>query len=201
MLTWCLRREPLGAGVSVLDLCAGSGVLAIAAALRGARATAIDVSRRAALSVALNAQLNGLEVEVMRGDLFAPVAGRRFNLIVSNPPYVPSVTDELPSGGLARSWEAGTSGRVFIDRICRKAVDYLHPGGALLLVHSTVCGEAETIDALVRTGLSTEIVWRHHGRLGPLMAARADRLRRQGRLREGDHEDVVVVRAARPASP
>src|SRR5437763_2724499 len=98
MLAEHVRRERLTGDAGVLDLCAGSGVLAITAALCGARSvTAVDVSRRAVLAIRLNAQLNGVSVRAVRGDLFAPVAGRRFGLIVSNPPYVPSAGADLPT--------------------------------------------------------------------------------------------------------
>src|SRR5437660_1567412 len=108
MLADCLAQEPIGTGTRVLDLCTGSGLLALTAALRGASTVvAVDVSRRAVLSAQLNASLNGVTVRALRGDLFAPVRGRRFDLIVSNPPYVPGASSELPRRGAARAWEAG----------------------------------------------------------------------------------------------
>src|SRR5579875_2447502 len=89
MLAAHLRREP-PTRRTVLDLCAGSGVLAMVAALEGAaHVTAVDVSRRAVVAVRLNALLNGVRVEALRGDLFVPLSGRRFDLIVTNPPYLP----------------------------------------------------------------------------------------------------------------
>lgn len=195
MLADQLRRERLGPGVSVLDLCTGSGHLAMVAALAGASAVAIDVSRRAMLSVRLNALLNGVKVTALRGDLFAPVAGRRFDVIVSNPPYLPHPDEELPQRGLARATEAGPRGRAFIDRICARVGEHLTPGGALLLVHSSVCGERETLQALSAQGLEAEVVHRHRGRLGPRLQARADWLRAEGLLLPGDQEDVIVFRA------
>jgi release factor glutamine methyltransferase len=195
MLADHLRRERLGPGVSVLDLCTGSGHLAVVAALTGAPTVAIDVSRRAVLSAWLNARLNGVRVTALRGDLFEPVAGRRFDVIVSNPPYLPDPDDELPRRGLARAWEAGTRGREFLDRICVRVKDYLAPGGVLLLVHSTVCGERETLDALSAHGLVPDVVFRHRGPLGPRLHARVDWLRERGLLLEGDQEELIIVRA------
>src|SRR3712207_1081887 len=112
-----LREQTLPPRASVLDLCTGSGILALTAALRGARSvTAIDVSRRAVLTARLNARLNGVRVRALRGDLFNPVAGQRFDAIVSNPPYVPAATDELPDRGPERAWDAGRDGRALLDR-------------------------------------------------------------------------------------
>ena len=195
MLADQLRRERLGPGVRVLDLGTGSGHLAVVAALAGASATAVDVSRRALLSARLNARLNGVRVTALRGDLFAPVAGRRFNVIVSNPPYLPHPDEKLPEHGLARAVDAGPRGRAFIDRICAQVGEHLTPGGVLLLVHSSVCGERETLDALSRRGLQANVVYRHRGPLGPILHARVDYLRAQGMLLPGDQEEVIVVRA------
>jgi release factor glutamine methyltransferase len=195
MLADQLRRERLGPGVEVLDLCTGSGHLAVVAALEGASAVAVDVSRRAVASARLNALVNGVWVTALRGDLFEPVAGRRFDVIVSNPPYLPHPDEELPTRGLARAIDAGPRGRAFLDRICAQAREHLTPGGILLLVHSSVCGEQATIDALAAHGLQTNVVFRHRGPLGPRLQARVDWLRAEGMLLPGDQEDVIVFRA------
>ncbi len=195
MLADQLRRERLGPGVRVLDLCTGSGHLAVVAALTGATTVAIDVSRRAMLSVRLNARLNGVRVTALRGDLFAPVAGRRFDVIVSNPPYLPHPNEALPQRGLARAVDAGQRGRAFLDRICAQVGEHLTPSGVLLLVHSSVCGERETLEALSARGLDAEVAYRHRGPLGPRLRARVDWLRAQGLLLPGDQEDVIIFRA------
>jgi len=195
MLADQLRRERLGPGVSVLDLCTGSGHLAVVAALAGASAVGIDISRRAMLSVHLNALLNGVRVTALRGDLFAPVAGRRFDVIVSNPPYLPHPDEQLPERGLARAIDAGPRGRAFLDRICAQVGEHLTPGGVLLLVHSSVCGERETLEALSASGLQAEVVYRHRGALGPILQSRVDWLRAEGLLLPDDQEDVLIFRA------
>ncbi len=194
MLVERLRRERSHPDASALDLCTGSGVLAIAAAQVGyAPVVAVDVSRAAVATAALNARLNGVHVDARRGDLFSPVVGRRFDLIVVNPPYVPSPL-ELPRQGLARAWEGGEDGRVFIDRICDEAAAHLHPGGVLLLVHSGVCGEQASLDALRSGGLDAGVVQRHRGPLGPILQGRQDWLRSRGLL-AGDEEELLVIRA------
>jgi release factor glutamine methyltransferase len=164
MLAEHLRRERLGPEISVLDLCTGSGLLALVAAARGASSTAIDVSRRALASVRLNAAVNRVRVTALRGDLFEPVAGRRFDLIVSNPPYLPDPEEALPARGPARAWDAGPSGRAFLDRICAGVGEHLNPGGALLLIHSSVCGERQTLEALSARGLEARTAWPPAGR-------------------------------------
>src|SRR5581483_11200196 len=74
---------------SALDLGTGCGILALLAADHAGRVVATDVNPRAVNMAAFNARLNGLEnVEALTGDLLAPVRGRRFGLIVANPPFV-----------------------------------------------------------------------------------------------------------------
>ena len=197
LLADCLRRE-LSPGARVADICTGSGVLAVTAALHGAGAvSATDCSRRAVWSARLNARLNGVAVVAVRGDLLTPLGARQFDLIVSNPPYVPAENDDLPSRGAARAWDAGRNGRALIDRLCDEAPAHLRPGGALLLVHSSVCGERSTIERLRSRGLETEVMARRRGALGPILAARARALQERGLLPPGEVEEIIVIRARR----
>lgn len=192
MLDRALGEEDLS-GASVLDLCTGSGLLAIAAARAGAAATAVDVSRRAVLTVRLNARLNGVRVTAVRGRLFEPLGSARFDVIVSNPPYVPSPQEELPRRGPSRAWAAGRDGRAVLDEICDHAARHLRPGGVLLLTHSSLIGEDITVDRLAAAGLGEiQVVARQPGPLGPLMRAQ----QRQGTVPSGIvEEEVVIVRA------
>jgi release factor glutamine methyltransferase len=198
--TWLLaerlRREPALRGGSVLDLCTGTGALAIAAALEGAgEVTAVDASRLAVLAARVNARLNGARVRALRGDLFAPLGDERFDVIVSNPPYVPAGADNPKLQRPRRAYYGGHDGRALIDRVCAGLPAHLRPGGVALLVQSSVCGEHETLRALHAGGLRAEVVERRRGPLGPLMRARAPELRRRGLLPpDGDEEELLVFR-------
>jgi release factor glutamine methyltransferase len=200
--TWLLaaaaRDEPRLRGGRVLDLCTGSGAVAIKAARAGARAvTAVDVSRRAVWTVRLNARLNGVRVDARRGDLLGAVPGERFELICANPPYLPEAADALPRGRTPRHTEAGPTGRAFLDRIIATAPAHLAPGGVLLVVHSSVNGEQATLERMGAAGLHASVAVRRHGPLGPLLAARAPLLEQRGLLAPGEREeDVLVVRGA-----
>ena len=193
----------LAPGARVLDVCTGSGYLAIRAALAGARrVTAVDVSRRAVLATRLNARLNGVRVDARRGDLLDPVRGERFDLVVSNPPYLPAADDALPRRGARRAWDAGRDGRVLLDRLIAAVPGVLAPGGTLLLVHSSVCGEAETLERLEAAGLATTVRIRRPGALGPRLAARTEMLEARGLLGAGQREEeLLVISATRPRSP
>jgi release factor glutamine methyltransferase len=197
--TWLLaavmRNQPQLRGGAALDVCTGSGAIAISAALAGARSvTAVDISRRAVLTARLNARLNGVRVEAVRGSLLDAVPGRRFDVIVSNPPYLPADDDALPARGRARHTEAGTTGRILLDRLIDAAPRHLTPGGILLVTHSSVNGEGATLERMRAAGLEPTVAERRHGALGPLLAARAPRLEARGMLAPGERsEDLLVV--------
>lgn len=200
MLAAHVARAPLRTGARVLELCPGSGIAAVAAARRGCDVTAVDVSRRAVLTATANARLNGTRVRAVRGDLLAPLDGRSFHLIAANPPYLPGNSGDLPGSGPERAWEGGSDGRTLLDRILAAAPPRLEPGGVLLLVHSSVCGEEETLAALRRAGLEPEVRERRCGPLGPLLADRAEELAEKGLLGDGKpEEDVLVISGRRPA--
>jgi len=189
-------------GGDVLELGTGSGAIAVSAARAGARSvTAVDVSRRALLCAWVNARLNGTTVQPRRGDLFAPVRDRRFDFVVSNPPYLPAPDapddGELPARGAARAWEGGADGRRILERICEQVADHLRPGGTVLLMQSSVNGLERTLEALEAGGLRADVAARRRGPLGPILASRADSLRERGLIGERDEEELYVVRGRR----
>lgn len=200
MLAEAIAAEPRMVAARVLDLCTGSGVLAVSAARAGAaEVTAVDRSRRAVVAARVNARLNGVRVRGLRGDLFAAVAGERFDVIVSNPPYIPSADDELPERGARRAWDAGSDGRLVLDRMIDGARGHLRPGGALMLVHSSLCGIEPTLERLACAGMQAGVVARRRGPIGPIVRERAELLESRGILAPGERdEEVVIVRAEVP---
>jgi release factor glutamine methyltransferase len=108
---------------------------------------------------------------------------------------MPAEDDALPGRGPARALDAGTDGRILLDRICAQAAAHLNPGGAVMLVQNDLIGIEPTVEGLERTGLRVDVVERHHGPLGPVLTARAELLEARGMLEPGvREEDVVVVR-------
>ena len=131
-----------------LDLGTGSGVGAVFAARRGFRVTAVDINPQAVRCARINALLHGLEdrVEVREGDLFAPVAGERFDLVSFNPPFFVAE----PKNPLDAAWRS----RDVLARCVDGLPAALAPGGKALLVLSTD-GEGDTLlDGLRRHGLT-----------------------------------------------
>lgn len=202
--TWLLADTMhdlgLAAGASVLDLCTGTGALAVAAVRAGAaKVTAVDLSLRSAANAWLNARRHGVAVRVLRGDLFGPLAtGEHFDLVVSNPPYVPSHSGRLSRHTVSRCWDGGLDGRLLLDRICTESFDRLRPGGSLLMVQSTVAGDARSVLGLREAGFDVEVVRREREPFGPVMRARANALRSRGLIVDGQtDEELVVIRATR----
>lgn len=194
LLADVLAHEALTPDSRVLDLCCGSGALAVAAARLGSRrVTAVDISRRAVLSTWLNTRARLMPVRVLRGDLAQPVAGRRFDVVVANPPYVPAAVDDLPRRGPARCWDAGTDGRAVLDRLCDEVPPLLAPGGVLLVVFSALCGVDETLARMERAGLDATVAARRIEPFGPVMTGRAGMLEGRGLVASGQRYDELVV--------
>jgi release factor glutamine methyltransferase len=186
LLADVLRRGGYARGRRVLDIGTGSGALALAAARAGAaHVTAVDLSLRSVAATWLNSRLHRAAVRMRHGDLFTPVAGQRFDLVVANPPYVPATTAVLPRHRKARCWDAGTDGRALLDRICAGVPDVLAPDGAVLLVHSALCGVQSTLDGLERAGLAAGVLARASVPFGPVMRARAAMLEARGLISPG----------------
>lgn len=204
LLAQALSAEPINRTTDVLDLGTGNGYLALCAARRGARVTAVDVSWRAVLVTRVNAALARQHLTVRRGDLTAAVPDRAYDIVVSNPPYVPSPALRLPRRGPARAWEAGPDGRALVDRVCDAAPHVLRPGGVLLLVHSALTGVDATLSRLAAAGLDAAVT--HHALIpfGPVLRSRRAWLQEQGLLRDTPRqlsdiqEELVIFRARKP---
>ncbi len=129
-------------GSEVLDLCTGSGVQGLAVARRARHVTAVDIGQRAVAMARMNARLNGFaNFEARPGDLFGPVAGRRFDLIVANPPFVAS-----PGRGPAYHSGGRRGDRVF-RRVMTGLGNHLRPGGRAFLISHLAMRPAESVES------------------------------------------------------
>jgi ribosomal protein L3 glutamine methyltransferase len=125
---------------SILDLCTGSGCLAVLAArhFRNAAIDAVDISTDALAVAARNIGDHGLEdrIALHRGDLFAPLGNKRYDLIISNPPYVDAEgMAGLPVECRAEpklAFDGGADGLDIVRRILAEAKAHLAPQGGLL---------------------------------------------------------------------
>ena len=136
-----------------LDLCCGSGALAVSMALEmpGAQVHAADLSPDALAVTAKNAELLGASVTLHQGDLFAAVPEIAFDVIVSNPSYIPSADCLTLQEEVRRepmmALDGGADGLDFYRQIARSAPHFLRPGGVLLL--EVGFDQAEAVMALL----------------------------------------------------
>lgn len=143
-------------GEAVLDMGTGCGIQGILAASRGGRVLACDVSAKAVECTRYNARRNNIRITVAESDLFKGVEGS-FDLIVFNPPYLPSEPLE-EKDEYARTWDGGKDGREIIKKFICECRGFLNPGGRVELVISSLTGIEEVMRELARSGLNPRIL-------------------------------------------
>lgn len=198
LLAEALLDQPIQAGTRVLDLCSGSGVLALSVAERGADVVAVDISRLAVLTTWVNARIRQLPVAARRGDLSRAKDLGPFDIVISNPPYVPARESDA-GGPFPQRWDAGSDGRAVLDPLCEAAWELVRPGGCLFVVHSVFSDETRTLDLLRAGGFDAEVVRRTTIPFGSVLRSRQSYLHTVG-LCEQDCavEELVVIRGDKP---
>ena len=165
-------------GARVLDIGTGSGAIAVSLAKLGrqAQVTAADVSDRALEIARQNAKRNGAAVEFVKSDCFSALKGRKYDMIVSNPPYIsedemrglmPEVTRE-PELALF----GGADGLDFYRRISRDAPEYLNEGGCLLFEIGWL--QKDAVSALVKAHIGEPFALRDYGQNWRVVGARKE---------------------------
>ncbi len=128
-----VHAAPRYPGEKVLDLCSGSGVQALVASRYAQDTVGIDLNPRAIRFARFNAQLNGIRnARFVEGDLYSAVPGQAFDVILANPPFVPS-----PEEGL-KFRDGGAQGENVLSRIVAGAASHLKPDGKLHIVTDLV---------------------------------------------------------------
>jgi release factor glutamine methyltransferase len=166
-------------GLRVLEIGTGSGAIALALAkeLPGAEITATDVSPAALEITATNADKHGMRdrIRLVEGDLYAPIVGERFDLIVSNPPYLAEAERSSLAPELAHEPElalfAPEEGCQVLRRLAEGATEVLAPGGALAM-ELAPSQEERVADWLRGAGLLEVTTWRDLADRPRVVAAR-----------------------------
>jgi methylase of polypeptide subunit release factors len=139
-----------------LDMGTGSGVGAVFAARRGFQVIGVDLNPDAVRCARANVLLNGLEtrIEIRHGDLFAPVAGERFDLVLWNPPFFRGE----PRSRFDLAWRATD----VMERFAAGLPAALAPGGLALVLLSTDGDAPGMVTALAAAGLDLAVAARRH---------------------------------------
>lgn len=147
----------VSAAGSILDIGSGSGCVAIALAkaLPEAEICSVDISGEALAVARDNAERNEVTVQFAEGSLFEPFPGRRFDMVLSNPPYIPAaelatLQEEVRGFEPAGALDGGADGLDFYRRITERAADHLTPSGWLLF--EVGAGQAPDVLGLLAAG-------------------------------------------------
>jgi len=146
-----LDRHVIAPDASVLDMGTGSGIGAVFAAKYARRVVAVDINAEAVRCARINAMLNQVDerVEVHYGDLFAPLGGERFDLVLFNPPFFRGTARDA----LGHAWRSNDT----VERFAAGLRAHLTPGGYALVLLSTDGETPAFLQAFESHGFSISI--------------------------------------------
>jgi len=150
-------------GEKVLEMGCGCGIVTLIAAKKAGKVVAVDLNPYAVQTTKENVKLNGLEgkVEVRIGNLFQPLnSNEKFDLIIFNPPYLPTSKGNKVGGWLEKAWDGGPNGRKIIDRFIDEVEKFLDRKGRILMVQSTLSNVEKTIQRLTEKRFKVKILGR-----------------------------------------
>jgi len=124
--------------LKALDMGCGAGIIAINLAKQGCKVTAVDVNEKAIENTKVNAEINGVDIEVFKSDLFSNVKGR-FELITFNPPYLPTEGEDV-------AWDGGREGIEVIRKFLKDAHKHLEENGEIYVVMSSLGNTKKIFD-------------------------------------------------------
>lgn len=139
----------------VLDIGTGCGLQAIMAAEISKHVIATDINPYAIENAKYNAHLNNVEIETRLGDLFEPIK-EKFDLIIFNPPYLPSESNS--DSFEEKAWNGGPEGRSILDRFLEQFCNYLNPDGRIQLVQSSLTNIDQTLNKLKALNFNTDVI-------------------------------------------
>lgn len=142
----------------VLEIGTGTGIIAIKTAKKARMVIATDINPAAIECATKNIVANKVfNIELRNGDLFDPVKGEKFDLIIFNTPYLPTSEDELTGDDLNAAWDGGSDGREVIDRFIVDLPIHLNAGGKVQMLQSSLSDIDKTLEKLEEIGLEASV--------------------------------------------
>lgn len=133
-----IKAIEVNGGEKALDMGCGCGIVAMHLAKNGCSVTACDVNQKAVENSMINAERNGLKIKCVKSNLFENI-NDKFDLIVFNPPYLPTENEDI-------SWDGGEEGIEVIEEFLKDAKNYLNEGGKIYLVSSSISNFKKLIE-------------------------------------------------------
>ncbi len=152
-----IRSVRLHQGDRVLEIGTGTGVVAIHCARLGCRVTATDIQGSAVALARENAAANSVELELLQGDMFAPVKGV-FDVVILNPPYLPTAPGDLTHTPLDGALDGGPDGTAVALRFIADLPRHLAKGGHAYMVISSLQEGARIRRSIHDRGLAARVV-------------------------------------------
>ncbi|MDR0910981.1 MAG: methyltransferase [Methanobrevibacter sp.] len=150
-------------GDEVLEIGTGTGIIAIAASNKAKSIIATDINFNALEIAEKNIKKNNIgNIDLKFGNLFEPVEGEKFDLILFNTPYLPTDEDDILEGDINFAFDGGLNGRNVIDEFLNNVKDYLNETGKVQLIQSSLSNVEKTLKRLLDLGFIAEITAKEH---------------------------------------
>jgi release factor glutamine methyltransferase len=145
----------------VLEIGTGTGIIAIKASMNSRMVVATDINPYAIECATENIIANkSFNIEIRKGNLFEPVKGEKFDLILFNTPYLPTDDEEKINDELNAAWDGGVDGRMLIDRFIEGLPNYFNQGGIVQMVQSSLSDVNMTLKKLENLGFKVSVTAR-----------------------------------------
>ncbi|MCD6227527.1 methyltransferase [Candidatus Micrarchaeota archaeon] len=153
-----LKNKIMG-NEKIIDMCCGTGILGIYASQYVKSVTFVDIYKNAIECAIENANLFNTTGKFIQSDLFDKINRNvKFDIILFNPPYLPTDEDTKINGPFNINLDGGPDGRRVIDKFLEQAPQYLSEKGKILMLDSSLDNTEKTIDKLAMHGFKIEII-------------------------------------------
>lgn len=149
LLMDCIQTNP---NEEVLEIGTGTGIIGIKCALLGGRVTATDINPHAIACAKESANINNVNMKIIKSDLFKNVRGV-FDVIIFNPPYLPTTKEDHCGGWIDKAFDGGEKGGKLIMRFLRSFKKHLKPCGRAYLLLSSLSNMEEIEEYFIENNI------------------------------------------------